>query len=323
MNEKILQYFQGELSAKEQKELLFLIEENKLLKEEFIRIQNLNALIQLSTQSVDIKEGQQTFHSFFHQIKRKAHRRAMVNISKYAAITLIIIASTVWATLYFSSKQSEIKYNTLSVPAGQRAQITLEDGTNVWLNAQSTLKYPSTFSKKSRKVEIVGEAYFDVTKDTKRPFVVTSQHIEMKVLGTKFNVYSYPTTGYIQTDLVEGSVKVYDKNFQKNAVILHPNEQATLRNNQLTVNKINNSEHLLWKDGIYSFHNEKLIDIINKLQLYYDVKIIIEDPEIFNTPYTGKFRQRDGIDEILKILQKIQQFNIKKDTENNIIILTK
>ena len=91
----------------------------------------------------------------------------------------------------------------------------------------------------------------------------------------------------------------------------------------MTLSKTANSDYFLWTDGIYTFENERLLDIINKLQLYYDVKIIVEDPEIFDVKYTGKFRQRDGIDEILRIIQKIRKFEIKKDTDKNIITLTK
>jgi ferric-dicitrate binding protein FerR (iron transport regulator) len=91
----------------------------------------------------------------------------------------------------------------------------------------------------------------------------------------------------------------------------------------MSLRKIQNSDYFLWKDGIYTFENERLLDIIEKLQLYYDVKIVVKDPEIFNVRYTGKFRQRDGIDEILRIIQKIQKFNVQKDTENNVITITK
>jgi len=96
-----------------------------------------------------------------------------------------------------------------------------------------------------------------------------------------------------------------------------------VKDGNMLVGEMQNSDYFLWKDGIYSFENERLLDIIEKLQLYYDVKIIVKDPEIFNVRYTGKFRQRDGIDEILRIIQKIQKFNVQKDTENNIITITK
>lgn len=323
MEEQLLRYFSGESTVDERLELIHRIENDGQLKAEFIRLQNLTAVSQLSSRPTDRSEGKIHFQAFTNQLKGNKQRKLFVNIVKYVAIALILVASTVWTTLYLSDTVTEPIMNTLHVPAGQRAQITLQDGTEVWLNAQSTLRYPSHFSRRNREVEIIGEAFFDVAQEKKRPFIVSTQHVDMKVLGTQFNVYSYPDADYIQTDLVEGSVKVYQADDEKSGIILKPDEQVIIRGNNMTISDISNPEHLLWRNGIYSFNNERLIVIIEKLQLYYDVKIVVEDPEIFNVRYTGKFRQRDGIDEILRILQKIQSFKIERDRENNIITLTK
>ena len=323
MDEQLLQYFSGKLTAGERLELIHRIENDSRLKAEFIHLQNLEAVTQLSFRPSDRDEGVRHFKIFTDQIKQSTQRKLFFYFVKYAAIILILLTSTVWTTLYLSGIASQPDTNTLHVPAGQRAQIKLQDGTEVWLNAQSTLKYPSHFSKRKRQVEVIGEAFFDVAQDKKRPFIVSTQHIEMEVLGTQFNVYSYPDAGYIQTDLIEGSVKVFEKLNPQNSVILKPNELVTIRGDLLTVGKTINTNHILWKEGIYSFHNERLIDIIEKLQLYYDIKIVVEDPEIFNVRYTGKFRQRDSIEEILRIIQKIQPFKIERDKDKNIITLTK
>lgn len=322
MDEQLLQYFSGELTVSERLELILRIENDEQLKAEFIRLQNLNAVLQISFHSTDRSEGNRHFKAFISRVKQNTQWKLFVNIVKYAAIALILVASTVWATFRLVDNSASTM-NTLFVPAGQRAQITLQDGTNVWLNAQSTLTYPSHFSKKNREVKITGEAFFKVAKDKKKPFIVSTQNIHIKVLGTQFNVYSYPGTGYIQTDLVEGSVKVYQMDNKNSSIVLKPNEQVVIRGTSMTVSNIVNPEHLLWKNGIYSFDNERLIDIITKLELYYDITIKVRDPEIFNVRYTGKFRQRDSIDEILRILQKIQSFNIEKERESNIITLTK
>ncbi|RNC63998.1 FecR family protein [Proteiniphilum sp. X52] len=323
MDDQLLLYFSGELTVEARLALIRRIENDDRLKAEFIRLQNLNAVSQLSSRPTDRNEGVSHFKVFTSQIKRNAQRKFFFNMAKYAAIALILVASTVWVTFYLSNPDPGTAMNTLHVPAGQRAQITLQDGTKVWLNAQSTLVYPSQFSKKNRTVEITGEAFFDVAQEKKRPFIVSTQHIDMEVLGTQFNVYSYPGAGYIQTDLVEGSVKVYQADDEKSNIILKPNEQVIIRGKDMTVSNTNNPEHMLWRNGIYAFTNERLITIIEKLQLYYDIKIVVEDSDIFNVRYTGKFRQRDGIEEILHILQKIQTFKIERDRENNIITLTK
>lgn len=323
MEEKIPKYFSGDLGQSDTSELLNELKANELLQEEFIHMQNLYALTHLSKFSKNNSEGRKSFRVFLQQVKTRKRQKVIRLIMQYAALALVLIASTFFITQYFLSGIDHESINTLVVPAGQRAQLTLQDGTSVWLNAQSTLTYPARFSGKTRRVTVSGEAYFDVAEDSKKPFIVSTQNIEMKVLGTQFNVYSYPGASSIKTDLIEGSLLVYSKLSPNTSVMLKPKEQIVIKNEQIFVQKTQSSDYFLWKEGIYTFENERLLDIIEKLQLYYDVKIIVKDPEIFNVHYTGKFRQRDGIDEILGIIQKIQRFNVQKDIENNVITITK
>ncbi|MEA5081747.1 MAG: FecR family protein [Dysgonamonadaceae bacterium] len=321
MEDRITKYFLGELGQQETSELFHEMKTDNLLRNEFVRLQNLYALSHLSELSVNEEEGREWYERLMHKLNTNKHRKIAKLVFKYAAIAIVLIASTFFLTMHFYNNNAE--NNKLYVPAGQRAQLTLQDGTNVWLNAQSTLIYPSRFTAKERKVTIIGEAYFDVAKNSKKTFVVNTQNVEIQVLGTEFNVCSYPNTNYIQTNLVEGSLRVSDNRNIRKSVTLKPDDQLTIKDGQMFLSKTSNADYFLWKDGIYTFDNEKLIDIIKKLELYYDVTIKIEDPEIFDVRYTGKFRQRDGIEEILRIIQKIQKFNIHKDRENNIITLTK
>lgn len=324
MEEKLLKYFSGELGQSDTSELFNELKTDELLQEEFVRMQNIYALTHLSKFSTNESEGRRSYQQFLQQLKTKKRQKVVRLVVQYAAAALILIASTFFATRYLlTDNGSDREINSLVVPAGQRAHLTLQDGTSVWLNAQSTLTYPARFSGRSRRVNVSGEAYFDVAKNTRKPFIVSTQNLEMKVLGTQFNVYSYPGAEYIKTDLVEGSLMFYSKESPNASVTLKPYEQIVVKEGKMTVRKIHNSDYFLWKEGIYTFENERLLDIIEKLQLYYDVKIIVKDPEIFNVRYTGKFRQRDGIDEILRIIQKIQKFNVQKDTENNVITITK
>lgn len=324
MEEKLPKYFSGELEQSDTAELFNELEKNELLREEFVRMQNTYALTHLSKFSKNESEGRRSYQQFLQQLKTKKRQKVVRLAVQYAAAALILIASTFFATRYLlTDNSSNREINTLVVPAGQRAHLTLQDGTSVWLNAQSTLTYPARFSGRSRRVTVSGEAYFDVVENSRKPFIVSTQNMEMKVLGTQFNVYSYPGAGYIKTDLIEGSLMVYSKESPNTSVTLKPDEQIVVKNGKMSLRKIQNSDYFLWKDGIYTFENERLLDIIEKLQLYYDVKIVVKDPEIFNVHYTGKFRQRDGIDEILRIIQKIQRFNVQKDTENNVITITK
>ncbi|MTU74433.1 DUF4974 domain-containing protein, partial [Parabacteroides merdae] len=158
--------------------------------------------------------------------------------------------------------------------------------------------------------------------DKHKPFIVSSQGIETKVLGTQFNICSYRKNNDVRTSLIEGSLQIYFTGKENESIILSPNEQISIKNGTIKVDTISHHDYFLWKEGIYSFKDELLVDILNKLQLYYDVRIIIRNPSINQEKYTGKFRQRDSIDDILRMLQKIHKFKIQKDEENNIITLS-
>ena len=324
MDDVLLKYFLGELDDSERLQLLKQINSDESLKEEYIRLQNIFALTHIAKHEGDKEQARASFRRFLRRVEAKRQRERMKSIGKIAAFALVLIASTVFLTLFFSKNNvHEIATNTLYVPAGQRARLTLEDGTNVWLNAQSMLIYPSHFADKERRVNLTGEAFFDVAKNSRKPFIVESQDIRVEVLGTQFNVYNYPDVDYSQIALVEGSVMISWDSNESDHVLLKPNQEVILQGGKASISGITNPNHFLWKDGIYCFENERLIDIIEKLQLYYDVTIKVEDPEIFNVRYTGKFRQRDGIDEILRIIRKIHRFNIEKDVDHNIITLSK
>lgn len=318
MDDRLLKYFLGELDDSQRLQLLRDINDDESLKGEYIRLQNIFALTHLVDHEKDEEEARKSFRQFVRRVEAKRKREFIKSIGKIAAFALVLITSTVFLTLHFVQKPTrEIATNTLYVPAGQRAQLTLEDGTTVWLNAQYTLTYPSHFAGKERKVAITGEAFFDVAKNPRKPFIVESQDIRLEVLGTQFNVYEYPQTGYSRIALIEGSVKIYRGDNESDNIVLKPNQEVILQGENVSISEITNPNHFLWKDGIYCFENERLLDIIEKLQLYYDVTIRVEDPEIFNVRYTGKFRQRDGIDEILRIIRKIHPFHIVKDKRLN------
>lgn len=322
MDERILKYFQNGLEANERLLLLREIEKNEELKKQFAEYQNIQALLNLSSHIEDKEEGKNGYQHFLKRIRSKKMHIWLVKTMKYAAAILILIISTYQLSVWHMSHQLQddllSQTNTLYVPAGQRACITLQDGTIVWLNAQSTLIYPSHFYGKERIVSITGEAFFEVSKDKEKPFIVTAQDAKIRVLGTKFNVYSYPDTKQIKTSLIEGAVQVFYKSKQ---VILRPNEESIAQDGKLTVGNIKNPDMLLWRNGIYSFNNERLVEIVRKLELYYDVTINIANPKLQDICYTCKFRQRDGIEKILYTIQKIHHFKIEINKEKNVITL--
>lgn len=322
MNERILKYFQNSLTPHERLELLREMEQNEELRKQFVGYQNIQALLQLSPRIGDKEEGEMSYRNLQKQIKeRKLHIRLARSLKYAAAILLLVVSTYQLSTWYMQHKLQDdlqAQTNTLYVPAGQRARISLQDGTEVWLNAQSTLTYPSHFYGKERTVSISGEAFFEVAKDEEKPFIVTAQDAKIQVLGTKFNIYSYPDSRQIRTSLIEGAVQVF---YGDKQVTLRPNEESIAQDGRLTVGYIKNPDMLLWRNGIYSFSNERLADIVDKLELYYDVTIHIANPKLKDICYTCKFRQRDGIEQILHTIQKIHHFKIETDKENNVITL--
>lgn len=346
MQNKLSNYFQGELDADERLTLFGEIRKNPELQREFIEYKKLNSLFTFSLAPDDPEEAGEAYIRFRAICGKREKRRLTLRMISYAAVCAVLIGSTyLISASYFSKTDIPEVTNTLYVPAGQRLKITLADGTDVWLNAQTKLTYPVFFPGKERRVVLDGEAYFDVAEDRDKPFIVSTHEIELKVLGTEFNVYSYSSENYSQTSLISGSLEVYLKDQRSKAVELKPNDQVTISNkriqpsrpvlpqstniasnnadrNTIHVGKITNANHFLWKDGIYSFENEPLANILNKLEIYYDVRFVIEDPSIYQWEYTGKFRQHDGLDKILDMIRRIHNFDITKNEKTNIIILS-
>ena len=322
MEEQLIKYFQGKLNSPER--LLFLknIESDRELKAKFIEYKNMKALMTIPDQKIDTVESGEAYIRFTKRIRNRKVYRITKKAITYAATIALIIVTTYWVSLErFPFQSQEADINTLYIPAGQRIRVTLQDGTNVWINSQTTLSYPIPFHHKERRVTVEGEAFFEVAKDADRPFIVSTQGVEMEVLGTSFNVCSYSSEDIITTSLIEGSLRVYFAESKSTGIILKENEQLFIHSDQMYVEAITHPDYFLWKDGIYSFKNELLVDVLKKLELYYDVKIRVEDPSIYQWEYTGKFRQRDGIDKILWMIQKIHNFKIERDEENNTITL--
>lgn len=321
MEKRIHNYFRQVLNAEERISLLNEVKADPYWSDKFIEIKNLYALSVLTSLPNDSAIGQNSYNRFTSKNRRTINFRLVKRITAYAAVVILLIGFTHWLTLQ-QIKIQDAEMLSLHVPAGQRLQLTLPDGTSVWLNAQTTITYPSRFTQNERKVFIDGEALFDVTKDTKRPFLVSSQGLEMKVLGTRFNLYSYPDANNMCISLLEGSLMIYREKEESESLILKPNEEVIVDNYRMDVRPIKDASYFLWTEGLYSFNEEPLINILRKLELYYDVEIEIKDPSTYGWEYTFKFRQKSGIDEILRVIQKMHHFKIEKDEEHNKYILS-
>lgn len=192
-------------------------------------------------------------------------------------------------------------FNTIETPLGGQYQVNLPDGSKVWLNAGTKLKFPSHFAGSKRVVELGGEAYFEVAKDKMHPFVVNSGTQQVEVLGTHFNVNSYGNEPAVKTTLLEGAVKVSNFNTEK---LIAPGEQAILNNNRFDVRQVDVTTAVDWKNGEFRFQDEGLKSILRKLSRWYGVKFILADG-LDNLPaFSGSVSRFDQISVVLKMLEE-------------------
>ena len=323
MDNRIIKYYAGELDKTERTALLQEAFSNQELKKQMMEYQQLESLMQLSSDNKNELLGKRSLLTFIKARQGEKRRRLFLGIMRYAAVIAACAFSTWWITHSMLTDSMPTEDVTLSaiqeltVPAGQRAQLVLPDGSKVWVNAGSILTYPSVFGEE-RRVALTGEAYFKVAKGQK-PFIVSTGKIDVKVLGTEFNVFNYPAEP-LEVSLFEGSVRVYKPDQESTGVVLQPNQQLIEKDGQMVIQTLSD-DAIMWKDGLYAFNKEKMKDILKKLELYYEVKIIVKNPTILEYEYTGKFRQWDGLMEVLRIIQKIHPFKIEKKENTNEIIL--
>ncbi|SHG00726.1 FecR family protein [Mariniphaga anaerophila] len=217
-------------------------------------------------------------------------------------------------TIEGSDNNSVPEINTLVTPYGSRTAIKLSDGSKVWLNAGSKLIYPSRFVDKTREVFLIGEAFFDVSRNEKQPFAVRTGEIKIEVLGTKFNVNAYPEDSAVQTVLAEGSVII--KNFgykkKKEEILLEPGMLAyySKKTRQTKTKSVNVDEYVLWTEGLFSFTNTDLNRIIKKLERYYNVHFQFSDPFNGGIKVSGKLDVTKERKEVFEYLQRLTGLQI-------------
>ena len=207
----------------------------------------------------------------------------------------------------------ELEYNTIETPKGGQYQVILPDGSRVWLNAASSLRYPVQFSTNERKVELNGEAYFEVTHDPAKPFRVASTNQVVEVLGTHFNISSYTDEQATLTTLLEGSVKI------NNNTILTPGEQAKLaKTGAVIVKAVDTEEAIAWKKGYFTFSNESLESIMRKVCRWYNTDVIFKNESLKQITFSGTISKMDKVSKVLRRLELTNEVAFK--VENNQII---
>jgi ferric-dicitrate binding protein FerR (iron transport regulator) len=257
----------------------------------------------------------------FRQFKRKNFRiRLIANYLKYAAAVLIILSVGALTQYIVSSNtsQQEMAWHEVTVPYGQSVEMTLSDSTKVWLNSGSKFRYASSFSPKSRVVELNGEAFFDVATDKKHPFVIKTDNLDISVTGTSFNVDAYGENDKTNITLVEGKVAVQNKSGQT-VTELAPNMNVEFNKTtgKLVQKKVNVDFYTTWKTGTIVFRQESLHEISKKLEKWYSVKIVFDQADIQDIAFSGSILKNKPIDQILEILAFTSGIGYHMETRNN------
>ncbi|UOE46603.1 DUF4974 domain-containing protein [Mucilaginibacter sp. SMC90] len=200
--------------------------------------------------------------------------------------------------------------NLLTIPRGGVFQTVLSDGTKVWLNSASSIKYPVVFAGKERKVVLSGEAYFEVAKNKKMPFRVAVNGMDVQVLGTHFNVMGYPEDKQVQTTLLEGSVKLHSAT---GTAQLTPGQQGVFNDAHFTVEPVNTDDVVAWKDGFFVFDNESVESIMQKIGRWYDVDVVFQNKKSLPGQHSfgGTISRHKNIDIVLKALEATGSVHFK------------
>jgi ferric-dicitrate binding protein FerR (iron transport regulator) len=220
-----------------------------------------------------------------------------------------------------AGRTADMKYNTLKIPRGGEYFLIMADSTRVWLNSETTLRFPVQFAADVRSVELTGEAYFEVSKNEKKPFVVTSGNHLVKVLGTQFNISSYADNPNIYTTLAEGKVEVSSVSNPEVTLMLKPSEQSILNsnNNQIQKRTVDVNQYVAWKNGRFVFRDQTLEEIMRTLSKWYDVQVVFSNEADKQLMFTGNLERYADFGDILAKIEKTNEVNFS--INNNTITI--
>lgn len=302
----------GEISREEEKILDTMLqdESNRL---EYQRLESLHRKLP-GTQSLTKVSAERSWH----RIERGVHRKniiRMLEYAKYAAIVVFAVFAGTLLPLRDNGKNEILSTAEITVPPGQMSSVTLYDGTKVWLNSGTTLRYGSDFGVSSRQVILNGEAFFKVTKD-KLPFRVRLKNSEVEVLGTQFNAISFAEEKFSQVTLVDGSVKMNTLS-GKEIAVMKPSDQMTLSDDlkEITLKKVDTGFYRSWTEGKIVFREERLENIVERLERWYNVEIVLESPETANLRFSGTILKDKPFDQIARAFELL--LPVKISYQNN------
>lgn len=312
--ELLFRYFRGEASQEEEERILSWVEASPANRAEFRKAHLLFAGLALYAPAP-------ASDAAIPKPRRTLLRIARYAVRTAAAVIVMVGAAYLGKVVYHHSLTA--REMSVSVPAGQRMQVTLADGTHVQLNAGTTLEYPVVFSSKSRRVKLSGEALFEVTHDPSHPFIVETFATEIQVLGTKFNVLADSGNGLFSTTLVEGRVKVTSRKDPAESIILQPNDRVVLEHGRLYKERVSDFDDLCWTEGLIHLRKMPFDELMAIFERAFDVRIEIERetlPQI--NVMSGEVRISDGVDYALHVVQLVSTgFTYTRDEKSNVIMI--
>lgn len=245
-----------------------------------------------------------------------------INLSKSfkrQVVDGVYVTNTAGKELRFDAGGAKVKKTNqmvLFVPKGAEYEVVLCDETRIHLNSESRLTFTNQFSEQERRVELIGEAFFEVTRDG-YPFIVQSGQQNVEVLGTKFNINAYPSNSYVNTTLLEGSVRIQCP-YEEKEYILEPssNFHLDLSDGSVTVSQVNPEFYVSWIHGIFLFRNQPLSEIFSQLSRWYNFKVVYERPEICDMHFSGSAEKESDISYLLGLIAKVTdiKYRIDEDT---------
>jgi transmembrane sensor len=334
-NGLIIRYLQRETNEEDNKSLLDWVNKSEENKKEFLELKNCWISASVSNPEIDT-----ILASGWKKIENKLEKSVVKNSvipganltkvrtiwARVAQIAAIFLISSILTWIFIAQpfeKESAEAYFEFSTPKGARSVVNLPDGSKVWLNAESVIRFPQKFSNKYRKLYLEGEAFFDIKSDKSHPFLVKTSDINVRVTGTAFNIKSYPGEGTIETTLVRGQIIIEKEGNKSNKqeLVLKPNQRVTFikkegeiyldnvsfgstmsREKLILDENADIEKYIAWKDGKLLFDNEKFESLAIKLERWYNITIHIDDEKLKNIRFTGTFED-ETIEQGLNVMK--------------------
>lgn len=243
--------------------------------------------------------------------QRNKPRIISARFSPVLKIACSLLIGFIIGFLYIG-ESSEENMLTIVAPEGNQSELILPDGSKVWVNSSSSVTYPSGFNQSARVVELKGEAYFDIAKKEKMPFVVKAGNYNVEVLGTSFNVHFNEEDDILEATLYTGSVKIYN-NTTSNVEILSPSDKIILEKGSLKLKTKTTDSLPTWRSGLFDFDNISLADIVTELEKHYTVRIFIDNEQLSDYKYTAKLKHNETLEYIFQVLSTDNPFTFSKD----------